>query len=371
MKTIVILILSIHSLVQASEEWLCREASSIKIGRTITACGVGRAQSLEEARVNSREGAIEEFKRVCQLSVDCSAYDYTIVPKRTDCELKGQNHICYRALDFEISDRKRKSMSLDLSDLVMDLKQKNQEIQRIQHRIEKINQIKQSEQDAAIKKKELEQLEASLNQKEAEALKLQDLNSKETIESGGYKYLHQVYKNSIKVSFHYWDSRLTSNSEKDIMWLAAYEKRPYSWLGLQLYGGFGRGRLNNQKASEDEVPKQGASNTSQTFDGTVTYIDMGLAALIYSGWRGTYLKADMGLIKGNKESYFISYNGSGVGSPHKTSESFSANYFSALLGFDTRDDKKGWGIFFELGARQVRGQSGPGLIGGLGVNYGF
>lgn len=352
-------------------QWLCREASSTKTGKTVTACGVGRSENLEDARIKSRESAVEEFKRVCELSADCSEYDYAVVPKRTDCELKGGNHICYRALDFEISDRRKKSVSLDLSDLEVDLKQKNQEIQKIQDRIEKINQIRQSEQEADLKKQELAELEASLNKKEAEALKLQDLNSKETIESGEYRYLHQVYKSSVKVSFHYWDAKLTSNSEADIMWLAAYEKRPYSWMGFQLYGGFGRGHLDNQKTSESDVPTMGSPNTTAHFNGTVAYADLGVAALAYLGWRGTYLKGDLGIISGRKESYDVAYNGAGVGSPQKNSDTFSKNYFGLHLGFDTRDDRKGWGVFFELGARKANDQNNPGFIGGIGVNYGF
>lgn len=355
----------------AHAQWLCREASSTRSGQTITACGVGRSHSLEEARVKSRESAVEEFKRVCQLSADCSDYDYTVVPKRTDCEFKDGNQVCYRALDFEISDRKRKSVSLDLSDLEVELKQKNQEIQAIQDRIEKISQIKQSELEAASKKQELATLEASLNQKEAEALKLQDLNSKDTVESGGYRYLHQAFQNSIKVSFHYWASQLTSDSESDIMWIAAYEKRPWSWLGVQIYGGFGNGRLENQKRSDADVPPQGSRNSTQNFNGTVAYVDVGVAALVYSGWHGTYLKFDLGRVGGRKESYVVNYNNSGVGSPQKSESNFSANYYGAELGFDTRDDRRGWGVFFELGARRVVNHANPGFIGGLGVNYGF
>lgn len=350
-------------------QWLCREASSTRTGQTITACGVGESKNLEAARVRSRESAVEEFKRVCQLSADCTDYDYTVVPKRTDCEIKGATHICYRALDFEISNRQKKSVSLDLSNLEAELKQKNQEIQRLQDRIEKINQIKQSEQEAAQKKQELAELEASLNKKEAEALKLQDLNSRETVESGEYRYLHQVYQNSVKVSFHYWDSKLTSDPEKDIMWIATYEKRPYSWLGFQAYGGFGRGHLENQKTSDS--PTMGAPNTTAHFNGTVAYMDVGIAVLAYSGWRGTYLKGDLGLVSGRKESYDVTYNGVGVGTPQKSSDNFNKNYIGLGLGFDTRDDRKGWGVFFELGARKVNDQSSPGFIGGIGVNYGF
>lgn len=366
--TLLVLFLLISSL-KAHAQWLCREASSTRTGHVVTACGVGQSQNLDQARVKSRESAIEEFKRVCQLSNDCSDFDYTVTPKRTDCEFKNGFHICYRALDFEITVQKRKSVSLDLSDLESELRLKDKEIQDIQNRIEKINQIKKSEEEVEQRKKELTELEASLNQKEAEALKLEDLNSKNTIETGGYKYLHQIYKNSVKVSFYYWDSKLTSASEKDIMWIAAYEKRPFSWLGLQIYGGFGSGHLDNQKAADSEVPTMGTSNTTQSYNGTVSFADIGGAILIYSGWHGTYLKAETGFIRGNKESYLITYNGAGVGTPVKSAETFSNSYIGLNLGFDTRDDQKGWGAFFELGAR--KSNDNLGFIGGVGLNYGF
>lgn len=32
----------------------------------------------------------------------------------------------------------------------------------------------------------------------------------------------------------------------------------------------------------------------------------------------------------------------------------------------SRDDKKGWGVFFELGARRLKDQNSPGFMGGLG-----
>ena len=356
---------------EASAQWLCREASSTRNGQTITACGVGRSQNLDEARVKSRESAVEEFKRVCQLSSDCSDYDYSVVPKRTECEMKEELHICFRALEFEISRNKKKSVSLDLTDLEKDLKQKNQEIQNIQTRIEKVNQIKKSEQDAALKKKELADLEASLNQKEAEALKLQDLNSKETIESGRYRYLHQIYKNSIKGSLYYWSSKLTSDVQRDFLYVATYERRPSSWFGVQGYIGFASGYLDNQKNSDSEVPTSGTRNSTQAFNGNLSYFNIGFATLFYSGWRGTYLKADVGQAAGTKESYTVTYNGSGVGIPQKDSTSFSLGYLGVGLGFDTRDEKRGWGVFFEVGARKLHDRSNSGFIGGVGVNYGF
>ncbi len=355
----------------ANAQWLCREAASTRSGKTITSCGVGKSKNLEVARIKSRESAIEEFKSVCQLSSDCLNFDYSVVPKRTDCEFKSGDYICYRALEFEIGEFKRKSISLNIDDLEKELKSKDQEIQEIQIRIDKINQLKRSQKETEQKKADLADLEAKLNQKEAEALKLQDLNSKETIESGGYRYLHQTYKNSLKVSFYYWDSMLTDQSQKDIMWIVAYEKRPYRWLGLQLYGGFGSGHLDNQKNTDKDVPTMGASNSTQVYNGSLSYIDIGGAALMYSGWRGTYLKVDTGYLRGNKGSYLVSYNGAGVGSPVKNVDTFSKSYFGLTLGFDTRDDQKGWGAFFEFGARKVNDQDNLGFIGGIGFNYGY
>lgn len=355
----------------AHSQWLCREASSTRSGQIITACGVGLSQNLEDARVKSRESAIEEFRRVCQLSADCLEYDYTVVPKRTDCELKENHHICYRALDFEISDRKRKSISLDISELELSLIQHNQEIRLLQSRIEQINQVKLSEREAALKQQELAELENSLNKKEAEALKLQDLNSPGSIESGGYTYLHQAFKNSIKVSFAYWASQITSSTESDIMWLAAYEKRPFSWLGVQVYGGFVRGHVSNQKDSVTDVPTQGVGNTTQVFNGTPVYGDIGLAALVYPGWRGTYLKMELGKVIGHQDTYTVVFNGAGTGSPETKTNNISSNYWGTQLGFDSRDDREGWGAYFELGGRKLGDKSNPGFVGSFGVNYGF
>ncbi len=352
-------------------DWLCREASSQKLGQIITACGIGKSEKLDEARVKSRESAVEEFKRICQLSNDCFDFDYTVTPKRTDCELKDGLHICYRALDFEITEQKRKLVSLNLSDLESELNQKEAEIKEIQNRIEKLDQIKKTDALADQKKKELALLEASLNQKEAEALKLEDLNSKDTIESGGYKYLHQIYKSSFKFSFHYWDSKISDSSEKDIMWLASYERRPYSWLGMQFYGGFANGRLNNQKSSVADVPTMGLSNSIHNYNGKVVLANLGLAGLVYPGWSGTYLKMELGLVAGRKESYTINYNGAGVGTATTDTTNVSATYYGAQVGFDTRDDKKGWGMFSEIGFRKINSDSDLGMIGGLGLNYGF
>ncbi|MBL7557213.1 MAG: hypothetical protein JNM24_15410 [Bdellovibrionaceae bacterium] len=155
------------------------------------------------------------------------------------------------------------------------------------------------------------------------------------------------------------------------MWIAAYEKRPFSWLGVQFYGGFGRGRLSNQKNSDEDVPTMGTSNSTQNFNGPVVYSDIGIAIIFYSGWQGTYLKSDFGFVNGRGEYYEVTYNNSGVGIPTKTTNSFSSNYYGALLGFDTRDDKKGWGVFFELGARKLKDQNSLGFTGGVGLNYGF
>ncbi|MBL7688065.1 MAG: hypothetical protein JNJ49_08510 [Bdellovibrionaceae bacterium] len=294
-----------------------------------------------------------------------------MVPKRTDCEIQDGKQICYRALEFEISDRRKKSVSVDVDELERQLRRNQVEAQQIQNRIEMVRQITRSEQIQSDKKKELAALESALNQKEADELKLMDMTSRETVASGSYRYLHQAYRNSVKISFHYWASRLNSDSENDIMWLASYERRPLDWLGLQVYGGFGRGHLENQQNSDGDVPTLGARNTTQSFNGSVVYVDMGMAALVYSGWRGTYLKADLGQVNGQKDSYSVAYNGSGVGSPVKTTIGFSTTYAGAHFGFDTRDDKKGWGVFCEVGARKLNVVPTPGFMGSLGINYGF
>jgi hypothetical protein len=357
---------------QAKAQWLCRETSSVRSGQTITACGVGRSAQEEDARRKSRESAVEEFKRICNLSADCRDYDYTITPKRTECESSNDGYTCYRALEFEISNQKRSTITLDLQDIKNQHDAKRDETLDLQEKINRLRAIERAKAIKEQKNKELQELKDRLDQRESEISKLEDVSSKDTVEVGAYRYVHQLYKKSLKFSVQLWNSKLVSDEETDLTWKVSYERRPFSWLGAQVYGGFASGYLRNQKHQDSDIPEFGPRNTTEHYNGPESFIDLGVALLFYSGWKGVYGTVELGRVSGQKESYDVTYS-SGVGKSSftKGSEKFSSSYLGLHLGFDSCHDRKDWGVFFEIGGRKGLDRPQAGVIGTVGVNYGF
>lgn len=296
-------------------QWLCREASSTRSGHTITSCGVGHHSSLEQARINARESALEEFQRLCQLSQDCTDHAYIVEPLRTECESAGDSYVCYRAMAFSITTQKKRSMAQSYLDLSSELDEKDQEVQMLEFKMNKIQQIKKTEQDRVIKEQELKDLQGTLNVTEKKVVE-KDLERPNS------------YQNRLQFSTSVWASKLTSKNETDFMWHVAYERKLSSWLGLQPSIGFGRG------------------------DGKVSFADLGIATLVYP-WSGLYVLGELGRVGGYRE---IS---------EKERRAFTSDYSGVHLGFDTRRDHRRWGASFQLGIRK----SQP--MGTVGVNFGF
>jgi hypothetical protein len=353
MKTLVVILMTLVSTqalaeVSAGSDWVCEQTGSIRSSSYVLTCGIGESSTEAGARMLSRNLAIEEFTKLCDSSADCKNQDFTIIPKRTECSKVGDQYRCVRALEFEILETKRKDVTVDLDQVEKQLNARNREIIELQKRLKKVKSLK-----------------SELDRKEVDVMNLEIKCAPES----GYAYTHEAYHNSLKVSLHYWDSKLTQDSESDIMWMAGYEYRPVSFLGFQVHGGFGTGRVSNQ-TSDDQIQTTGPKNSTQNFNGRIAYSDLGVGMLVYPGFVGIYLKGDVGVLNGSKDQYEVSYNNSGMGTSKKSTESFSKSYVGASLGFDSRDSQKGWGVFFDVGARQAESTK-PGLIAGFGINYGF
>jgi hypothetical protein len=354
----------------AHADWLCKEASSTRSEHIITTCGVGSSNTLEEARSKSRESAIEEFKRLCQLSDDCRENDYRVTPMRTDCELKDGSQTCYRALEFQILNGKRKDVHLDLNDLESEVQEKNREINDLEVKIDRVKALKNAEAESQAKNAELKELESKLNEEEAKTLKLEDLASKDTVAAGEYTYFHQTYRSSVKVSLKYWNGNLSSEKESDLVIDLAYEKRPASWLGIQPHIGLGIGLLKNTASNQSEVQFD-TSRNPKSVNQSMNFADLGIAGLIYPGWKSVYLKGEAGFIKGSRRYFSVSYPPASVGVITPTSESISKGYIGVSVGFDTRSEKSHAGVYFEVGTRKVSDDNTLRVVGSLGLNAGF
>lgn len=74
------------SSVFASEEWFCVTESSQMIGTTFYACGIGHGFQEKDARDESTENAVSQFKAVCEISGKCRQHIFAVEPGRMSCE---------------------------------------------------------------------------------------------------------------------------------------------------------------------------------------------------------------------------------------------------------------------------------------------
>jgi hypothetical protein len=85
-------------------EWLCEEASSVRTGEEILACGVGEGPTEEVARKKALVAAQLEFMEICGSSDDCKGRKSTSTPLRTTCTHPTPETVkCYRGLRYEIT----------------------------------------------------------------------------------------------------------------------------------------------------------------------------------------------------------------------------------------------------------------------------
>lgn len=86
----------------ASDNWLCKEASSERNGADIHACGIGYGKDENEARLSAFDNAKKEFSAFCVASDDCRDHEINVVPSRTSCESNNGKYQCYRMIIFKI-----------------------------------------------------------------------------------------------------------------------------------------------------------------------------------------------------------------------------------------------------------------------------
>jgi hypothetical protein len=106
MKIANILILFFLSF-SASAKWLCHEASSLREGNTITACGIGLAKIEADARANALKRAYEELDSICNRSIDCKDKELFIEPLRNECLAEDDGYKCYRGVTATITTKER------------------------------------------------------------------------------------------------------------------------------------------------------------------------------------------------------------------------------------------------------------------------
>lgn len=337
MKTIM-MILVILTTTEAKADWLCTEASSTKSGNVITACGVGKSQNLEEARVKARDAAVNEFNNVCKISADCGKYEYNVVPKRTECSVKGSDIVCLRAIDFEITETLKKDQSIDDSDLQKDLDSTNDQVRELQAKLIRTRQLQ-------LAKRRLQSME----------------NGDEYL--GHYEFEHN--ENALKFGISYWDAKLTTQNETDMALTMSYEIKMNRWLGVQFEYAHG----GDMSSTNDNVSLTGAANTQKTFVGGQTFNSISASVIAYTGVSKTYIRGEAGMIQAVRTLNTVSYSAIGTGTSVQSETSVMKAFSGISLGYDSRDNNKGWGGYVEIGAKSTGSQIGAATS--IGLSYGF
>lgn len=156
-KTFLVLIsfpLSLHA------SWLCREAASQARGNTFFACGYSESKNLMKAREGSLESAKREFKSFCNDSSNCRDHAYTMSPMRTDCFWEDKTYKCFRGVEYTILPEKQNYIFVDKALLNQQIKDKEQELSRLQSNLTDLNRLdslsKQVEKFKALDKAEID-----------------------------------------------------------------------------------------------------------------------------------------------------------------------------------------------------------------------
>lgn len=105
------------SQVYASDQWLCKEASSERNGMQISSCGIGYGRNENEARLSAFENAKKEFTAICSSDTDCGNREISVSPARTSCEVSMNGYQCYRMIVFTLGDIREPQEEPSMEDL--------------------------------------------------------------------------------------------------------------------------------------------------------------------------------------------------------------------------------------------------------------
>lgn len=356
MKLLIIIALLIPGLANASD-WLCKEASSVRNGKTILACGVGSANSLEDARSNALKHAKQEFHQVCNASEDCRSRDHKANAKRTDCQKKSESEFtCYRAIEFEILNKDKRDITVDIDAVESQISDKQSELRMLRQRLEQQKQLNKLD----------EQIEVTKSQLETDVDALKDKVDIDSIKNREYGYAH--LNKPWSLGFQAFYSTYPSFGEANLALGLGIrvERRFMKRLGLQFDLSYG------SDFHSKEPDNTGTPSTSKVFRGLMTSTELVVGLPLYFNYQ-YYLKPVVGTVSLSRTDKQIDYSVLGTKSnstdiKHSRSDSF----YGLGLGYVTEPvDAAGSKYFFEVSGRRISSCSNIHLNALMGLQLGF
>lgn len=353
-------------------EWICTETSSQTQGDTILACGAGESQSLQGARDLSRQAAFREFDDLCRKSSSCAPFDVEVEPRRTQCEKVKGSYRCVRAIAFHITERQKQDRIVDVNAVQEEISAQKDELKNLESQYQKLLELESTEKRKKQRAAQVRALEKKLSQVESNKEALSRIVSPQARKKKEYKYVHLLFRNSIKVDATFNGMTLKEGKEGLAEHGVGYEYRPWYFLGLNFRYGIGTNLFQDAIRSQGDVPRTGDADSTAIFPGKLVYHDFSAGLTFYTNAWGLYGKGTLGTSLGKSEDYTITYGPLGTATSTDLQEtSFSRQYMGVALGMDSRDDRKGGGAFFEVGVRHPLSSGSLGLTISVGGNFGF
>jgi hypothetical protein len=276
-------------------------------------------------------------------------------------------------LKFHVTDKRKSSVLVNVEDTKIELERERNTLKALEEQYARLQSLQSLKEQAEAQKEQIKKLEKKMGAVEGKAIQLEQKVSDSALSNHDYKYTHDLFRNSFKLAATYNSLRLANDGELFLGFSLSYEYRPFQFLGVSARYGFGADLAPGRVMSPGDLAVTGTPNTSLTQIGRTTYNDLALGVNLYTGLGGLYVKGEIGTFLGTQTSYQIDFSPIGTAtSTTKTSVNFSKPYWGAGLGWDSREDKKGWGGFVEVGAKApLSGGGSPGIAISVGGNWGF
>lgn len=346
--------------------WLCEQASSVKEGSSITSCGVGEANDLEAARRKSRESAIEEFDRLCDLSLDCKGKQVTITPLRTDCKPTNNGFICYRGIKFEIHEENASNSEVNTAAIDAELEKKKLEIELLEKKINSIKELNDAKATALEREEELKRLEVSLTGAEKQAIELeQSRKSQEGFQSKKMMLGFPIY---MGLGMSLWQSEIVGFKDGYIQFDSTLDLK----VTDNFFVGIGLSAATNDKPKkyETDIPlsDKGGAQIKYTKNSTaLTYL---ASAKYQSGFAGIYCAIEVGRVSLEGENFYATYSNNGSLAKLETiSYDVSVNFRALKFGILQESGIERVKLFWDGGIRQYDNYRKNDFITSIGVNF--
>jgi hypothetical protein len=351
------LICFLGSRLALADTWLCKEASSVRSGNTILACGIGTAISLEDARNNALKSAKQEFHQVCNASEDCRSKDHRANAKRTDCQKKSETEFtCYRAIEFEILNKDKRDITVDIDAVESQIADKQSELRMLRLRLEQQKQLNKLD----------EQIEVTKSQLETDVDALKDKVNTDSVKNReyGYSHLNKPWSLGFQTFYSTYPSFSEANSALGIG--IRVERRFLKGFGLQIDLNYG----SDFYSKDPEITGQASS--TRTFRGLMAATELAVGFPIYFGYQ-IYLKPTVGTISLSRTDKQIDYGALGTKSNSTDiNHSRGDSFYGIGVGYVTEPvDAVGSKYYFELNARCVGSCSSIQLNSLAGLIFSF